>query len=156
MIEEKTDYFGNDIKQGATKYKVVENQEACAKLAAANEKALFWTYRPSDKKCWIKTSKAGKRALKTFVSGNKECGDAEGDAAEEGDAEGDAAEEGETEDEEGGDGDGEGDKDGKEGEEGGDDDAKTEKEGRLLTSTFAQNPVVVLRHVIYAVFPQVV
>ena len=70
MIEEKTDYFGNDIKMT----RKVENQEACAKLAAANEKALFWTYRPSTKKCWLKTSKAGKHTRKAFVSGNKECG----------------------------------------------------------------------------------
>ena len=40
VIEDKMDYPGNDIK----KTKAVENQEACAKLAAANEKAKFWTY----------------------------------------------------------------------------------------------------------------
>ena len=55
MIEEKTDYFGNDLKQGDKTAKVVENQEACAKLAAANEKAKFWTYNTSNKKCYIKT-----------------------------------------------------------------------------------------------------
>ena len=74
MVEEKIDYEGNDIKQGAKTFKVVENQEACAKLSAENEKAKFWTYQPSSKKCWIKTSNAGKRPLKTVNSGNQECG----------------------------------------------------------------------------------
>ena len=74
MVEEKTDYLGNNIKQGASTFKVVENQEACAKLSAENEKAKFWTYQPSSKKCWIKTSNAGKRPLKTVNSGNQECG----------------------------------------------------------------------------------
>ena len=74
VVEEKTDYQGNAIKQGAKTFKVVENQEACAKLSAENEKAKFWTYQPSSKKCWIKTSNAGKRPLKTVNSGNQECG----------------------------------------------------------------------------------
>ena len=75
MVEEKTDYrAGNNIKQGGKTFKVVENQEACAKLSAENEKAKFWTYQPSTKKCWIKTSNAGKRPLETVNSGNQECG----------------------------------------------------------------------------------
>ena len=70
VIEEKTDYNGHDIKM----IKKVENHEVCAKLAAANEKAKFWTYQAASKKCWIKTSKKGKRPNKTVVSGNQECG----------------------------------------------------------------------------------
>ena len=69
VIEDKIDYPGNNIKMT----KAVENQEACAKLAAANEKAKFWTYRASTKECWIKTKK-GAKPLKTVVSGNRECG----------------------------------------------------------------------------------
>merc|ERR1711909_106482 len=75
VIEEKTGYAGNDIKQGGKPFKEgVEDQKACAKLAAANKKAKFWTYHPSNKKCFIKTSKAGKKPAKTSVSGNRECG----------------------------------------------------------------------------------
>ena len=74
VVEEKIDYPGNDIKQGGKTFKVVEDQEACAKLSAENEKAKFWTYQPSTKKCWIKTSNAGKTPLKTVNSGNQECG----------------------------------------------------------------------------------
>ena len=70
VIDEKTDYRGHDIKM----IKNVENHEACAKLAAANKKAKFWTYQAASKNCFIKTSKKGKKPNKTVVSGNQECG----------------------------------------------------------------------------------
>ena len=97
MIEKKTGYQGNDIKIE----EIVEDQKACAKLAAANKKAKFWTYHPSNKKCFIKTSKAGKKPAKTSVSGNRECGEAEEEAEDAADgekAEDDAAEEEKAED----------------------------------------------------------
>ena len=90
MIEEKTDYNAHDIKM----IKKVENQEACAKLAAANEKAKFWTYQAASKNCFIKTSKKGKRPNKTVVSGNQECGVAAEEDEEEGDDDGDGEKEG--------------------------------------------------------------
>ena len=69
------DYRGNDIGQA----KWVENQEACAKLSASNERALYWTFMPPtdhpwSNLCWIKTSNAGRMAMSTVVSGNRECG----------------------------------------------------------------------------------
>ena len=70
LIEEKTDYLGNDIG----KAKSVPSKEECAKVAAKVEKAKFWTYQPSSKTCWYKTSKAGKKSKETVVSGNVECG----------------------------------------------------------------------------------
>ena len=70
MIEEETMYFGHDIQKGVK----VENQQACADLTVTKEGALFWTYRAKDKKCFIKTSKKGKKELAGRVSGNKECG----------------------------------------------------------------------------------
>ena len=76
VIEKETDYLGNDIEE-LQKLRIpygVKNQQACAALTATKEGALFWTYRASDKKCWIKTSKKGKRAHKGLVSGNIECG----------------------------------------------------------------------------------
>ena len=76
VIEKETDYLGNDIEE-LQKLQIpygVKNQQACAALTATKEGALFWTYRASDKKCWIKTSKKGKRAHKGLVSGNIECG----------------------------------------------------------------------------------
>ena len=69
------DYRGNDIGQA----KWVENQEACAKLSASNVRALYWTFMPPtdhpwSNLCWIKTSNAGRMAMSTVVSGNRECG----------------------------------------------------------------------------------
>ena len=69
MIEEETMYFGHDIQKGVK----VKNQQACANLTATKEGALFWTYRASDKKCFLKTSKKGKKALAGRVSGNVGC-----------------------------------------------------------------------------------
>ena len=70
VIEKQIDYNAHDIKM----IPKVENHEACAKQAAAHEKAKFWTYQAKSKKCWIKTSKKGKKSNKTVVSGNRECG----------------------------------------------------------------------------------
>ena len=69
VIEEDTMYFGHDIQKGVK----VKNQQACANLTATKEGALFWTYRPSDKKCFIKTSKKGKKAFAGRVSGSVGC-----------------------------------------------------------------------------------
>ena len=69
VIEEETMYFGHDIQKGVK----VKNQQACANLTATKEGALFWTYRASDKKCFLKTSKKGKKALAGRVSGNVGC-----------------------------------------------------------------------------------
>ena len=52
---------------------MVESQEACAKLSFSTQGALFWTYQPSTKLCWPKTSKAGRRVMEGVVSGNNEC-----------------------------------------------------------------------------------
>ena len=72
VIEEKTIYYGHDIKgEGNVK---VKNQQACATLAATKEGALFWTYSPLDKKCFIKSLKKGKKPHFERVSGNIECG----------------------------------------------------------------------------------
>ena len=49
------DYRGNDIGEA----KWVENEEACAKLSASNERALYWTFVRVSNQGWIKTSKAG-------------------------------------------------------------------------------------------------
>ena len=69
MIEEETMYFGHDIQKGVK----VENQQACADLTVTKEGALFWTYRAKDKKCFIKTSKKGKKAFAGRVSGSVGC-----------------------------------------------------------------------------------
>merc|ERR1711974_216881 len=69
MIEKNIDYRGNEKGARAK----VENQKACAKLSLSRDGA-FWTYQPSTKICWPKTSKAGRMAMENVVSGNIECG----------------------------------------------------------------------------------
>ena len=69
VIDEETDYLGHDIEGG----KKVKNQQACATLTGTIVGGLFWTYRTSDKKCWIKTSKKGKKAHAGLVSGSIGC-----------------------------------------------------------------------------------
>ena len=89
MIEEETMYFGHDIQKGVK----VENQQACADLTVTKEGALFWTYRAKDKKCFIKTSKKGKKTLAGRVSGNVGCAVKETDGEEEGDEDAEEEEE---------------------------------------------------------------
>ena len=76
-MEEGMAYQGNDIdlggkgRYGSAK---VESQEACAKLSLATDGASFWTFHPKDKLCFVKSSKAGRKAQPLAVSGNSECG----------------------------------------------------------------------------------
>merc|ERR1712212_839205 len=75
VTDEDTDYLGHDIPEIMERmepYKVA-NQQACATLTGEKEGALFWTYRDSDKKCWLKSSKKGKKAHKGLVSGSIGC-----------------------------------------------------------------------------------
>ena len=71
IIEKNTDYRANDIGAMMTR---VENQKACAKRSFSRDGALYWTYQPSTKRCWSKTSKAGRMAMVGVVTGSNECG----------------------------------------------------------------------------------
>ena len=79
IIHKETDYYRKNIitpKQG-------ETQKDCAILAASTDGALFWSYRASDKLCWVKNSDSGKREQEGVVSGNIECGEEEEDDKDE-------------------------------------------------------------------------
>ena len=69
IIEENVDYPGYDIGSSTT----VADQEACAERSSSTDGSLFWTYQPSTKSCWVKTSNAGKIAMQNIVSGNSLC-----------------------------------------------------------------------------------
>merc|ERR1719234_1893841 len=85
VIEEEIVYWGHDIKGKGSHNVKVKNQQACATLAATIEGALFWTYRPKDKKCFVKNSKEGRRAHAGRVSGSVACaGEEEYDCEEDG------------------------------------------------------------------------
>ena len=76
VTDDDTDYLGHDIDEIMERMEpyTVANQQACATLTGEKEGASFWTYRDSDKKCWLKSSKAGKKEHTGLVSGNIECG----------------------------------------------------------------------------------
>ena len=70
MIEELINYYGHDLESKDR----IESMEECIEKAAKVEKAKFWTYEPRTKKCWIKTSKRGRRKHRNAgVSGNVKC-----------------------------------------------------------------------------------
>merc|ERR1711909_223573 len=73
LIEEKIDYYGNDLEH----FKNVPSQEECAKKTAEVDGAKFWTYKTKSKTCYTKKSKKGKKAHPNGVSGNVECAPAE-------------------------------------------------------------------------------
>ena len=66
------DYRGNNIKKVGKIF--VASQEACAELSFRTDGSSFWTYQPSTKRCWPKTSKSGRISMDNVVSGNDECG----------------------------------------------------------------------------------
>ena len=77
VVEENTDYSGFDINIGGTGpggSTVVNDQEACAQLSFSTAGSLFWTYKPSENLCWVKSGKSVTQATQGIVSGNKECG----------------------------------------------------------------------------------
>ena len=78
-IFKNIDYYGNNISGFPQK---AETQKDCANLAASTEGALFWSYRASDKLCWVKNSDSGRREQEGVVSGNIECGKEEEDSEE--------------------------------------------------------------------------
>ena len=75
IIEQKIDYRGWDIYG---KVKKTANQQECADYSASTPSSRFWTWNKTTKKCYPKTSKAG-RMKRTEpgiepISGNNKCG----------------------------------------------------------------------------------
>ena len=69
VINEKTDYNGDDIKE----HKITETQQACAERCASTEGCCFWTWN-KHKECFVKRSKGQQKGNKGAVSGNRACG----------------------------------------------------------------------------------
>merc|ERR1712012_1222199 len=72
-IEQATDYYGWDL-EGGSKIKVTANQQECADYSASTPGSRFWTWSKTTKKCYPKSSKAGRQeAGIEVVSGNNRC-----------------------------------------------------------------------------------
>ena len=50
-----------------------ENSQACAQESISAKGGLYWTYRYSDKQCWVKSSDAGRTSENGLVSGTRAC-----------------------------------------------------------------------------------
>ena len=71
-MEQEVGYFGNDLKPSKTKE--TANKQECADYSASTPGSLFWTWDKRTKKCFLKSSKAGREKHHNSVSGNSECG----------------------------------------------------------------------------------
>ena len=50
-------------------------KEGCATLAASlTPRGPYWTYKASEKRCWVKNTNSGRATDSGVVSGNMECG----------------------------------------------------------------------------------
>merc|ERR1719220_1831997 len=72
IMEQEVGYFGNDLKPSKTKE--TANKQECADYSASTPGSLFWTWDKRTKKCFLKSSKAGREKHHNSVSGNSECG----------------------------------------------------------------------------------
>merc|ERR1712226_635532 len=72
IMEQEVGYFGNDLKPSKTKE--TSNKQECADYSASTPGSLFWTWDMRTKKCFLKSSKAGRENHHNSVSGNSECG----------------------------------------------------------------------------------
>ena len=76
IIEQKIDYRGWDLKP--SKIKKTANQQECADYSASTPGSSFWTWNKTTKKCFPKTSKAGRMKPTEpgieAISGNNKCG----------------------------------------------------------------------------------
>ena len=72
-IEEGVDYLGNDIH--VKENFPVSDQHDCARQCLTFDACNFWTFRPSNTRCWLKTSDSGHHnANQAYNSGSKGCG----------------------------------------------------------------------------------
>jgi len=62
------DYWGNDIAD-----QIVNNENECFSWCESDNDCKVWTYRMSDKHCWLKSSDAGREPGNGLVSGTKSC-----------------------------------------------------------------------------------
>ena len=50
-------------------------EEHCASLTASTTGGQFWTYKASERRCWVKRTNNGRKTMSGIVSGNRACGD---------------------------------------------------------------------------------
>ena len=68
-FETDTDFYGYDI---VNKYGI-NDQKECQEYCQNNTLCDFWTYRPSDTRCYLKTADLGRKSSQGAMSGPKYC-----------------------------------------------------------------------------------
>ena len=63
------DFEDNDL----TDYEPINDWQRCGQLCKDNTQCKFWTYRTTDKKCWLKYSDDGLRKESDRISGTNQC-----------------------------------------------------------------------------------
>ena len=72
--EEDFDY-GGGRENNIFDWRGVVSEDHCASLAASTTGGQFWTYKPSESRCWVKKTNKGRKTKSGVVSGNRACGE---------------------------------------------------------------------------------
>merc|ERR1712080_746736 len=64
-------YYGHDL--GGNPRTNVNAWEQCARMCRDHFACFYWTWRIGSRKCYLKTSNAGRRTINDAVSGSKIC-----------------------------------------------------------------------------------
>jgi len=72
--ETKMAYFGNNLTNGFGL--LVDGKQSCIKKCIERTGCHYWSYRPSDSRCWLKSSDGGRTYNRNYMSG-KICGKAD-------------------------------------------------------------------------------
>jgi len=68
-----TDLDGNDIDGISLGIPNVESWSDCGEICKRVKNCLFWTYKPHESQCYLKTSDMGLRREYGVYSGNRDC-----------------------------------------------------------------------------------
>merc|ERR1719153_962275 len=66
-------YYGNNLPNGFAQR--VDDKQSCINKCIERTDCHYWTYKPHEKKCWLKSSDRGRTSDGNYVSG-KICGKA--------------------------------------------------------------------------------
>ena len=74
MMEKRTDYVGNDIGNVGLGNGLADlTEDSCAAACKVDDDCKFWTLSSSWKRCFFKSSDAGRKESNEMVSGIKPC-----------------------------------------------------------------------------------
>ena len=69
--ESKIDYTGHDISNSVES---LGNWRICSNICRSTSTCLYWTWQKTQKHCYLKLSKDGRKSNDKDVSGGRNCG----------------------------------------------------------------------------------